>query len=159
MNKTDIELALDLARKVVDAAVPVYRDGKMSYWKFPSETDVVQLRETLLAVLDACVVPVIALPGSGGWERSSEWGTHLERAFPGQDAHDFAMACEYNDYGPTQSHNITRLVMITQGERDAGSWTWHLEFENGDIWTASGGCDYTGWDCQSSLNWTPIKVG
>lgn len=101
--------------------------------------------------------PVIQLPGSEEWERGYSWGMGLERTFPDQDGYDFAMCCEYNDYGPASNKRIISLEMIQQGANDESSWVWEVGFEDDTWWKLIGGCDYTGWDCQSSAEWIQIE--
>lgn len=98
-------------------------------------------------------VPIIALPGSEAWEDGYYWGRALDEAFPNQDADEFASACAHNDAGPANDHQITGFVMQQQGENDEASWVWQVTFDDGSVWIATGSCDYTGWDCQSSLEW------
>lgn len=108
--------------------------------------------------LDLSGLPVIHLPGSQGWEDAYEWAGQLEQRFPGQGAPDFAVACEYNDSGPTTEHQITALVMRREGYNDGENWIWHVTFDDGTTWVAEGGCDYTGWDCRSHLDWEPLAA-
>lgn len=104
--------------------------------------------------MDLNDLPVVPLPGSEGWIGAYQWGGELEKAFPNQDADQLAYACEYNGLGPVDGHRITGLVMVQQGERDEGSWIWHVTLDDGATWTLEGWCDYTGWDCQSGTDWT-----
>ena len=101
-------------------------------------------------------MPIIRLEGSSGWERAYEAGKLLEWAFPRQDGHDFAHALSENDYGPVEQDysNLVSIDMLKQGERDAGDWIWRVTLSNGEVWTVTGWCDYTGWDCQSGVSWT-----
>jgi hypothetical protein len=96
---------------------------------------------------------VIPLPGSEGWTRSYDWGNQLEKRFPNQDASDFASACEYNDYGPAKELEIVGFQLLKQGIQDEEDWIWAVAFAGGANYLAIGGCDYTGWDCQSWLEW------
>lgn len=115
--------------------------------------------ETVAAELESIElpdVPPVRLPGSEGYWSGWEWGEELEKAFPGQHGMNFASACHYNDYGPTKEHNITYLKMTQEGERDVSAWSWRVSFDNGEVWSATGSCDYTGWDCQSNLDWIKL---
>lgn len=102
-------------------------------------------------------IPIIRLPNSDEWESGYDWGSELDKKFPNQDAIELGYACAYNDYGPTKEHHITKLTMHQQGQNDGGNWIWCVELNNGTVWLATGGCDYTGWDCQSSLDWECIE--
>ncbi len=99
-------------------------------------------------------LPVFPLPGSEDWAETYDWAEALEKLFPDQDAGDFAYACHYNDPGPAADRDLTNLVMTQQGARDESDWIWRVTFADGSTWIATGGCDFTGWDCQSDLVWT-----
>lgn len=45
--------------------------------------------------------------------------------------------------------NIDMIVAEVCGENDGNDWYWILQMKDGTFANASGGCDYTGWDCQS----------
>lgn len=100
--------------------------------------------------------PIVRMGGDDNWVGGWEMGEVLDRRFPNQDAHDFCIAVEYNGSPLTEAHEITGLVMLQQGENDRESWIWEVTFANGQKWHAEGGCDYTGWDCQSSLDWIQL---
>ena len=103
-------------------------------------------------------LPVIPLPGSENWRDAYEWGQAMGRQFPGQDAHDFAMACHYGDFGPMHSgESILGLVLIQQGYHDGPDWIWEVTLQDNEVWHARGWCDYTGWDCQSGLDWSRVS--
>lgn len=99
-------------------------------------------------------IPVVPLPGSENWIGAYEYGERLERRFPDQDGYDLAQAMSHNDWGPASTHEITGLVLEQRGENDESDWRWRVNFSDGSTWVAEGGCDYTGWDCQSHLSWT-----
>jgi hypothetical protein len=104
---------------------------------------------------DLSQYPIVPLPGSEGWRSAWEWGDCIEALFPEQDGSDLAYACEYNDLGPLADHRLAGLLMLQQGERDEGEWVWLVTVDDGTHWLATGWCDYTGWDCQSGLEWEP----
>lgn len=103
----------------------------------------------------AAQYPLIDLPGSDEWRSSYEMGEVLDKAFPGQDASDLMVGCSYNDWGPLKDgdRRIVSLECIQHGENDGQNWIWHVGLDNGTQWVVEGGCDYTGWDCQSGLTW------
>lgn len=103
--------------------------------------------------MDYRAYPIVKLPGSETWVDSYEWGEELERLFPDIDPYDFSAACRYNDMGPAADNTIIAIRMLQQGEGDAEDWIWEVDFDNGETWTMTGWCDYTGWDCQSSNTW------
>jgi hypothetical protein len=98
-------------------------------------------------------IPLVHLTGSENWENGYEWGGELDKRFPDNDGYDFAQACQYNGHGPISDNRITNLVMVEQGERDGAKWVWNVTLSDGSTHVATGGCDYTGWDCQSWLSW------
>jgi len=61
------------------------------------------------------------------------------------DNYDLRSACEYNNID--SSDLVDELLEIT-GENDEASWHWIVTTTSGFAYI-SGGCDYTGWDCQS----------
>lgn len=103
--------------------------------------------------------PVINISGSEDWRDYYSVGEKLEASFPGQDARDFAMAYGFNDAGPLRGDAaaITSLVMLERGENDEADWLWYVQLADGDAWLMGGGCDYTGWDCQSDNWWLKVK--
>lgn len=46
--------------------------------------------------------------------------------------------------------DIDVIVAEVCGENDGYDWFWILQMKDGTFSWATGGCDYTGWDCQSS---------
>jgi hypothetical protein len=46
--------------------------------------------------------------------------------------------------------NIDVIVAEVCGANDEYDWHWLLQMKDGTFRYAHGGCDYTGWDCQSS---------
>ena len=102
----------------------------------------------------------VVLPGSEGYWDAYGKGQEMEQVFPGQGATDFAYACAYNDMGPLNAQaGVAGLLMVEQGEADVADWIWLVQTGGGAHWWAIGGCDYTGWDCQSDLAWTPYETG
>lgn len=112
---------------------------------------------------------IVKLAGSESWRDGWAMGTAIDEAFPGQDALDFGTAIHYHGHGPlTNKTRIKNFVMLVQGANDEKDWIWFVEVErmiNGafrehgitEYHVLRGGCDYTGWDCQSSATWTEIK--
>lgn len=45
--------------------------------------------------------------------------------------------------------DIVKVLAISEGARDGDAWGWLLQLTDGRIAYLQGGCDYTGWDCQS----------
>jgi hypothetical protein len=102
----------------------------------------------------------VILPGSGGYWWGYEYGQALDKAFPDQEAEDFGSCIAHNDIGPlTETNNVVGLVCEQVGERDGENWIWLVTLEDGTHWRLEGGCDYTGWDCQSNGTWTALNDG
>lgn len=103
--------------------------------------------------------PVVPLPGSSGWAEAFALSGVLERRFPNRCVDTLIMACAYNDVGPLTEAlgNVKTIVLQQEGQRDEEHWRWLITLTNGEIWLADGWCDYTGWDCQSGLDWTHLN--
>lgn len=102
----------------------------------------------------------VMLPGSEEWRSCFESGERLSTKFPGQDAHSFVSAIEYNNDGPLKPGlKIKDLKMLKQGYNDGGDWIWRIDLSDGETWWMTGWCDYTGWDCQSGNSWTQTDLG
>jgi hypothetical protein len=62
---------------------------------------------------------------------------------------DLGCCLEYNPQKDFDVDSIKKVLAVYEGERDADDWHWILELNNGKFVYLRGGCDYTGWDCQS----------
>lgn len=65
----------------------------------------------------------------------------------------YAMECNAGDIKYT---DIKQILGCVCGENDDRSWHWLVETTDGKLWYVSGGCDYTGWDCQSHLVYVEV---
>lgn len=71
------------------------------------------------------------------------------------DTYDFASVFgEEDNSGRTQfvgfaRADVARLVLCIDGERDGDEWVAAGRLKDGRWFLARGGCDNTGWDCQS----------
>lgn len=45
--------------------------------------------------------------------------------------------------------DIERVLAVHVGENDGDDWRWVMKLKDGRFAFVQGGCDYTGWDCQS----------
>ena|SRR3990167_4569033 len=45
--------------------------------------------------------------------------------------------------------DIQQVLGVWEGEHDGDDWRWILSLKDGRFVFLQGGCDYTGWDCQS----------
>lgn len=78
----------------------------------------------------------------------------LKYPYPGESYDDptsLAYALEYNDVTASSSV-VTKVLGYIEGENDGPEWHWLVELDNGKIAYLRGGCDYTGWDCQSGVD-------
>jgi len=74
------------------------------------------------------------------WERVSRMG-------------DYDLAAAFsNNGGIEQLEGLAMVIATIYGENDGAPWHWLLAFFDGRYAYATGGCDYTGWDCQSSAS-------
>lgn len=71
-----------------------------------------------------------------------------EKYNPDEGGDDIKYAFEYNGLS-AQLQEIDVIVAEVCGEHDGNDWHWILQMKDGTFHYASGGCDYTGWDCQS----------
>lgn len=69
----------------------------------------------------------------------------------GLDNDDFSYAVENNPQY-YEIDDIEGIVAEVPGANDEIEWHWILKHKDGRYIYAVGGCDYTGWDCQSSLS-------
>jgi len=72
-------------------------------------------------------------------------------------SYDLSAALEYNPGSGRNEEDIKRVLAIHEGERDEEDWVWLVEFVDGERGLYIGGCDYTGWDCRSSLTLFPFE--
>lgn len=73
--------------------------------------------------------------------------------------YDLYAALEENpqDSGIT-FQEITEILANIEGQNDGNNWIWIVALDNGKFAYLEGGCDYTGWDCQSSLDSTILNT-
>ena len=74
---------------------------------------------------------------------STEWGC----------GDDLNSAFYNNDLSETLKE-VDVIVAEVCGENDGANWYWILQMKDGTFANAIGGCDYTGWDCQSSASFS-----
>lgn len=67
------------------------------------------------------------------------------------DLGTLAYALEYNPGSGRNADDIDLILATFEGENEEHDWVWIVEFNDGVRGVYIGGCDYTGWDCQSSL--------
>lgn len=64
---------------------------------------------------------------------------------------DIKHALKYNPQVNILYDNIAGLIAEVCGHNDEDNWYWLGQLKDGSFFSAIGGCDYTGWDCQSSV--------
>lgn len=62
--------------------------------------------------------------------------------------YDLDACLEYNPQ-PFNILDIERVLAVWSGENDGDDWRWIILLRDGRYVFLQGGCDYTGWDCQS----------
>jgi hypothetical protein len=64
---------------------------------------------------------------------------------------DLSCNCEYNLSGDTfQLDEVAYVLASVMGENDGPQYFWLCAMKDHTYAVVDGGCDYTGWDCQSS---------
>jgi hypothetical protein len=58
-------------------------------------------------------------------------------------------ACMKHNALPFAYTDIESILAVWQGENDGDDWRWVVRLKDGRYAFIQGGCDYTGWDCQS----------
>ena len=62
--------------------------------------------------------------------------------------YDLASCLEFNPQ-PFTTNDIEKVLAVYEGENDGDDWQWVIALKDGRFTFLQGGCDYTGWDCQS----------
>lgn len=62
--------------------------------------------------------------------------------------YDLCACLDYNSISFT-ADEIEKVLAVWEGENDADDWRWVLQLKDKRFVFLQGGCDYTGWDCQS----------
>lgn len=71
----------------------------------------------------------------------------------GGNCHQKADACPPGsavDITPPNIEDVVGVVAASNGENDGAEWVGLFEMRDGRYVVASGGCDFTGWDCQAN---------
>ena len=63
--------------------------------------------------------------------------------------YDLEGCLQYNPQEGITPETIAAVVAVWEGENDGDDWRWVLAMNDGRFAFVQGGCDYTGWDCQS----------
>lgn len=63
--------------------------------------------------------------------------------------YDLSACLEYNPQDGFTVEDIAEVLAVWEGENDGDDWRWILRLNDNRFVFLRGGCDYTGWDCQS----------
>lgn len=63
--------------------------------------------------------------------------------------YDLGACLNYNPQNTFTLEDIAKVLAVFEGERDSEDWRWVLQLNDNRFVFLQGGCDYTGWDCQS----------
>lgn len=63
--------------------------------------------------------------------------------------YDLEACLECNQQDGFTVDDIQKVLAVWEGENDEDDWRWVLQLKDGRFVFLQGGCDYTGWDCQS----------
>lgn len=67
--------------------------------------------------------------------------------------YDLSACCNYNDVGGGfRLEDVAYVLAQITGENDGPDWHWIIAMKDHTYAYVAGGCDYTGWDCQSGGN-------
>lgn len=64
----------------------------------------------------------------------------------------YDLAAAINENRVELSAMPTAIVLELTGENDGHDWHWIVSLDGGAFAYVTGGCDYTGWDCQSNCH-------
>lgn len=63
--------------------------------------------------------------------------------------YDLQACLDNNPQDGFQIQDIKKVLAVWEGENDGDDWRWVLLLTDDRVVFLTGGCDYTGWDCQS----------
>lgn len=66
--------------------------------------------------------------------------------------YDLVACLQYNPQDTFNIDDVAKVLAVVEGENDGADWHWILRLNDNRFVYLSGGCDYTGWDCQSSAS-------
>lgn len=120
------------------------------------------VKETSVAIDSQLITPTTALvlPSKPGpikrnkvdkyWDLSDEQRAEIDKAL----GYDLRAALYHNSLGEHLAQ-ISNTLLELYGENDGRDWHWIVQLKDGTYAYVCGGCDYTGWDCQSNCSWYP----
>lgn len=72
------------------------------------------------------------------------------------DGDDLYYCLDHNTPLNFKEEDITHIVAEVPGHNDEATWWWVLRLSGGKHVLLSAGCDYTGWDCRSGIDFEQI---
>lgn len=63
--------------------------------------------------------------------------------------YDLHACLEYNPQNAFNVDDIASVLAVYEGQNDSTDWRWLIQLKDNQFVYLRGGCDYTGWDCQS----------
>lgn len=76
---------------------------------------------------------------------------HENEAIERRIDYDLSACCEHNDVGGGfRLEDVAYVLAALMGEREGPSYHWIVAMKDHTYAYITGGCDYTGWDCNSN---------
>lgn len=66
--------------------------------------------------------------------------------------YDLPACLNYNEQPGFGLADVVEILAVFEGENDSFEWRWILKLSKGRFALLKGGCDYSGWDCQSGAD-------
>lgn len=66
--------------------------------------------------------------------------------------YDLRACLQHNPQDGITEETITTVLAVWEGENEGDDWRWVVDLADGRFAFIQGGCDYTGWDCQSDAD-------
>ena len=73
-----------------------------------------------------------------------------------KESFDLFECLEYNPQDGITEDSVCDLLAVVEGERDTANWHWVVALRDKKFALIIGGCDFTGWHCQS---WAESFIG
>lgn len=87
-----------------------------------------------------------------GYRRMSYYYDHQDECVERRIDYDLSAACDHNDASPFRLEDVAYVLAYIQGENDGPAYHWIVAMKDHTYAYVTGGCDYTGWDCQSYVS-------
>ena len=73
-----------------------------------------------------------------------------EEAIERRIDYDLSANVEFNGLAPFRLEDVAYVLAALMGENDSPDYHWVIAMKDHTYAYVTGGCDYTGWDCQRS---------